>query len=559
MRLQSKVLSILAILFVLYLVISFAATRWIFGPVLVRGEQEIARINVKRAVAALRSEMQHLERLTRNWAHSDETYTFVQNLNRRYIIGNLSSATLDENRLDLVLFLDKGGRVVWSHLADLDRNRSLKLPEIPVEQWPTDHPLLSFADLKETHAGIILTRHGPLTISSSPILTGKGYGPRQGTLITGRFLDVGEIELLKRQTQVSFYIKPVDDLTLPAEKFRIENQLADEPRIPEIERLQALREYAGLLAQEVGLGELQFYRDPQAPETFLRAYTTFPDIYGNPALGIEVLIPRFLEYLTRKISLIAFACIAAVSVLLTLSLLIFMRRTVIQPVARLAHRISSIRDSDRLSERCEIDSRDEIGTLARSYNAMLERLQEDTRRRREAEESLRRSEERFRQLAIRDDLTGLYNTRYLYRALKEQFEKCRRNDDPLSLIFIDIDRFKQVVDTHGHLNGSEAIAQVAGTIEACLQEPAFAVAYGGDEYVVVLPGMDKGQAISKAEEIRVRMSGTSYLAGQGLDIRLTSSFGVASYPEDAEDLKGLLAIADRSLFYVKSKGRDGIF
>jgi two-component system, cell cycle response regulator len=161
-------------------------------------------------------------------------------------------------------------------------------------------------------------------------------------------------------------------------------------------------------------------------------------------------------------------------------------------------------------------------------------------------------------LVIHDDLTGLYNTRHLYKVLKDLVAGAETGEDPFSIIFMDIDNFKHVVDTYGHLKGSQAISQIAGTIKECVTEPCFGVAYGGDEFVVVLQGFDKNQAIGKAEEIRSRMKQTAYLTNHGHRLSLRASFGVATFPDNASNVTALLASADRAMFHIKEKGKDAV-
>jgi len=161
-------------------------------------------------------------------------------------------------------------------------------------------------------------------------------------------------------------------------------------------------------------------------------------------------------------------------------------------------------------------------------------------------------------LANKDNLTGLYNTRYFYNRLNELCDESRVSGEPLGLVFMDLDNFKKVVDAHGHLNGSQAIQEVAHTIRDCLREPSFAVSYGGDEFVIVLPRHDKKAAAQKAEEIRALMEKTVYLSNRGINARLSASFGVASYPEDATNITRLLSVADKAMFIIKDKGKNAV-
>ena len=159
---------------------------------------------------------------------------------------------------------------------------------------------------------------------------------------------------------------------------------------------------------------------------------------------------------------------------------------------------------------------------------------------------------------MHDALTSLYNQRFLYQSLAELIETADRSNTHLSLLFMDLDDFKQVVDTHGHLNGSAAIQEVASTISSALAPPAYAVAYAGDEFVVVLPEMNRDQAAEKAAQIQSQIKTTPYLTGKGKSVKLRASCGVATFPEDADDVNSLLAAADHALFSIKKAGKGAI-
>jgi len=191
-------------------------------------------------------------------------------------------------------------------------------------------------------------------------------------------------------------------------------------------------------------------------------------------------------------------------------------------------------------------------------NQILEGILVDNTKRKTLEKELRRDRQKFRNLANHDNLTGLFNTRFLYKALDELTEDSKLESRLFALIFMDMDNFKRVVDTYGHLNGSQALKEVAQTIKKCLEKPCFGVAYGGDEFVVVLPGFSKQQATQKAEEIRSAMKRTIYLAKDRHNVSLGASFGIATFPDDSDTRVGLLALADKAMFHIKQTGKDSV-
>ena len=173
-----------------------------------------------------------------------------------------------------------------------------------------------------------------------------------------------------------------------------------------------------------------------------------------------------------------------------------------------------------------------------------------------AQQKLKASEARYRELSLRDDLTGFYNTRYLYQTLQGQLDMHRTR--PLSVIFMDIDDFKKVVDTYGHLNGSRTLAELADVVRSVLPDGCYGVSYGGDEFVIVLAGYDHEQGMQVAERIRQAVEKTSFLTTMDLSIHITVSCGVATFPDDAQTLTDLLAAADHALFAVKNQGKNAV-
>jgi two-component system, cell cycle response regulator len=158
-------------------------------------------------------------------------------------------------------------------------------------------------------------------------------------------------------------------------------------------------------------------------------------------------------------------------------------------------------------------------------------------------------------LAYVDDLTHLHNTRYLDLVLEREIQAERS----FTLLFLDLDRLKAVNDQHGHLIGSRLLVEVAKVLKSCVRDEDVLVRYGGDEYVVVLLGTDSGGALKVAERIRRAIEDHAFLSREGPKVRVTTSIGVASYPEHAESKAELLDLADRAMYRGKRTSRNVVY
>jgi diguanylate cyclase (GGDEF)-like protein len=167
---------------------------------------------------------------------------------------------------------------------------------------------------------------------------------------------------------------------------------------------------------------------------------------------------------------------------------------------------------------------------------------------------VRRSEE----LSVTDDLTRLYNSRYLNAALGREVERSRRYRSPLSVIFLDLDGFKNVNDRHGHMWGSRTLVEVGAVVRETVRAIDVVARFGGDEFTVILPQTDRRGARVIAERLRERIAEARYLKAYGLEVRVTASLGIATYPEDGRTGEDLLACADRAMYRAKEAGKDRV-
>jgi len=160
-------------------------------------------------------------------------------------------------------------------------------------------------------------------------------------------------------------------------------------------------------------------------------------------------------------------------------------------------------------------------------------------------------------LTITDDLTKLYNYRYLMQYLEAEVKRCLRYKKKVSLLFIDVDGFKRVNDTFGHLVGSLALSEMGQVLLKILRETDVVCRYGGDEFVIVLPETPVNGALVIAERIRKRVEDYEFIA-QDLSIHLTVSLGVANCPKHTLTAEGLIKKADAAMYRAKELSKNSI-
>jgi len=169
-----------------------------------------------------------------------------------------------------------------------------------------------------------------------------------------------------------------------------------------------------------------------------------------------------------------------------------------------------------------------------------------------------RLRESLRQQSIRDPLTGIFNRRYLEETLQREFARARRLNQPLSIIMFDIDHFKAVNDSYGHEAGDVVLQSIARELQSVVRTEDIVCRFGGEEFVVVMPGMDFKKAAARASLILQAVRNLELLVGETKLIKITMSAGVASFPSHGKTPAEVLQAADQALFRAKKLGRDRV-
>ncbi|MES0491579.1 MAG: diguanylate cyclase [Leptospirales bacterium] len=239
----------------------------------------------------------------------------------------------------------------------------------------------------------------------------------------------------------------------------------------------------------------------------------------------------------------------------------YLDHTIRAPIESLSEKIRGV--SQGRWTKIELNDSGEFSNLAEEFNVMVGRLSnfydelEDKVKYRT--EQLDTLNHKLKNLAVKDGLTGLYNHRYFYEKLKEEFTRVKRYGKTVVLLMIDIDHFKQYNDEFGHVAGDFILKEVAANLQKESRETDTVARYGGEEFVIIAPEMLHEQALPFAERVRALIADSEFKNKQILTGKsLTISIGVGVYPGDGDTYDELIQAADKALYRAKESGRNKV-
>jgi|GEM_PF-3316040 len=264
MTLEKKSLIGIGLTVASVIVVLYFASRIIMLGGFAKLEEQNTVQNVKRVQEAITEDLATLNATAGDWASWDDTYAFIQDGNDDYINNNLKDATFANLKLNLMLFINSTGRIIYGKGYDLSTEKEVTVPASLDKQITPGSPLLQHLNTESSGTGVVLLPEGPVLVASRPILTSGRMGPIRGTLVIGRYLNSAEIKRLAQRTHVSFTIQRLNDPQRPFD-VRLALPLLSK-KTPVQVRAQNLNTVAG--------------------------YALLPDIFGKPCLVVKVSLPR---------------------------------------------------------------------------------------------------------------------------------------------------------------------------------------------------------------------------------------------------------------------------
>ena len=295
-----------------------------------------------------------------------------------------------------------------------------------------------------------------------------------------------------------------------------------------------------------------------------------PITLGNQTLG-AVAVGLSTEIFDEKIEDLTWhsLILAIIRLGIGVALSFWLGRQIANPLRTLAEVACEMAASD-LFVRVDLQTqKDEVGQLGQAFNQMTDSIQKREHELRdlaaglectvrERTEELRLQNEHLEQIAITDPLTKIYNRRYFFELARKEIARALRYQNPLSVVLLDADHFKDMNDNYGHLIGDQILINLAELCRRNIRSLDIMARFGGEEFVILMPEVDCLAAQKSAERLRKIVEETSLIAG-GFDVKITISLGVACWNGDGElDFNALLARADRALYQSKEDGRNRV-
>jgi sensor domain CHASE-containing protein len=346
MSLQHKVIGLIVVVLLIYGALDYTVQSRLILPSFTAIEREEALKDMNRVLQGIERETQDLVVSAADWATWDDSYRFVQDRNDAFREMNLNDTGMTSLTVNLLYFFDAARNQVWGRVFDLVAKEAMPIALLPAT-LPEGHPLVSLTQPGAEAQGILLTAQGPVLIAAKPIVTSQNQGPVRGTVVFGRFLDAAAISTIAKQTGVQLTILLARDSGLPPES-------------------------AAALAELEASGGSLIREDVNQN----RVYRLLPDLFGQPALLVQVEVPRTISAQGQAATDFALRSLLSAGLLVLTVLVISLRRLILTPLRQLTQHTIAVGQHGNLSQRLVWARWDEFGILAYEFDRMVERLVE---------------------------------------------------------------------------------------------------------------------------------------------------------------------------------------
>jgi len=555
MNLRSKVLLILAgMWFIIFLTI-LAASKIIilerFNRLEVKNmtseihSTKIAFDNLKYAVGILSD----------NWGLWDEAYTFMSKKNEKFISDNFDPIAMRNAKLNIIFFYDTNNQLYFGRYYDLIKDKFMPIPQDLLLTIKKENILNNVNDKKSNNSGVINTPYGMLIFSISSILHSNGSGPSQGKILMGYYFTAKNLKELNNVVQKPIYFYNLNNKIDPA--------------------MQPI--YNSILKGE---NYIQL-EDPNNADT-MNAFTPITNTDNKAIAMFKISEKRGVRQ--EVISMIKYYLSVIISLGVIVSVLVWylLKYFVLNRIIGVSNQLSNINNEAKFSHRITISGNDELNNMVVILNNLLElieltqeqltsrisqrtekldRLLElnknlflEVNKEKSVKHKMRQDEDSLRKIAYYDNLTGLPNRIFFNELLNNTLKKSKNSGAGFAVMFLDIDKFKQINDTYGHDIGDKLLKHVAQQLKHVVKDSDIAARLAGDEFIVLLNNVKDKVIINLIAEKILKSVGEA-MKEDNITIKSSFSIGISIFPDNGTTCEELLRSADLAMY--QSKSMDG--
>jgi len=351
MLLREKTVIVVTVIVASLMLVLYSSAQAIVANNVAQLEQDQTNNSLERVLKILSNDLSNLDTIVQDWACWDDTYDYAKDSNPAYVRSNLVDETFANLRLNLLVITNSSGSTVFAKAFDLQSETEVPIPQDLVDHLSPSGPILSHMSLESKVVGVILLEEGPMLIASRPILTSSKAGPIGGTFIMGRYLDSSEVDQLAERAGEPVVVRRIDDSQMPPDFAVARSSLSVE--LPTLVRP---------LSEEIVAG-----------------YALLDDIYGDPVLIVRVDMARDFYRQGQVVMLYLVLSVLAVGVALGAGTLVSLQKLVLTPLTGLSADVNNIANRGDITARVSGRGKDELSSLARAINRMLQSLEQSQR------------------------------------------------------------------------------------------------------------------------------------------------------------------------------------
>lgn len=551
MKLRNKILIVLTLAWLLFLGFAYVGSKYFLTRSFLELEKDRADRDLARVDQALDQINNSLYTFTSDWSHWNDLYDYMQGKNPQFVPNNLNMSAYVNSNINLMTFWNNENKLVVGSAIDTD-NQKISAYHRGLEKYIYPGSIVfNRKDVNKDLSGYVLTDEGILLLAACAITDGDKIQPPLGAAIFGRNLNQDLVDQIIDTTKVNLQLIQLKTINTDAYLKKIMGLLTKDPR--------------------------GHYSSPITNDT-LQGYTLIKDIFNNPIGMFRMTTPRAIFLTGYKAINYYLVSFVILGILLMALLMWLLRVLIIKRLERLDKQIGFIGSENAIKQRVDAGGSDELTSVSKEINAMLDiiqasheqlehrvverteelqktnvQLQDEIIERKSVERELTVHKEHLIRLAHYDSLTSLPNRVFFNEILNKVIAHSNDTKKSFAVLFVDLDRFKNINDALGHTIGDHVLKQMAVRFSGLLRPSDVLARLGGDEFIILAnPVEDENEINTIANKILASAESPTHVEGH--EFYISASIGISRFPEDGNSMELLLKNADMAMYKSKHTG-----